>query len=93
MDEIQVSNICKAFSDLNRIKIIKMLSSGELCACKLLEQLNITQPTLSHHMQLLESCDLVKVRKDGKRTYYAINCLIFKQFKEFINNIGCGCIC
>ena len=55
MDEKNTALIFKAFCDENRIKIIKLLSTGEKCACRLLEEINITQPTLSHHMKIL--CD------------------------------------
>ncbi|NLH64536.1 MAG: winged helix-turn-helix transcriptional regulator, partial [Erysipelotrichaceae bacterium] len=41
--------ICKALGDPNRLKIVQMLTKGEMCACRLLEALSITQPTLSHH--------------------------------------------
>ena len=55
MDEKRIAIIFKAFCDENRIRIIKLLRSGEKCACKLLEEINVTQPTLSHHMKIL--CD------------------------------------
>ncbi len=55
MDEKRIAAIFKAFCDENRIRIIKLLRSGEKCACKLLEEINVTQPTLSHHMKIL--CD------------------------------------
>ena len=55
MDEKRIASIFKAFCDENRIRIIKLLRSGEKCACKLLEEINVTQPTLSHHMKIL--CD------------------------------------
>ena len=55
MDERKTALIFKAFCDENRIRILKMLTSGEKCACKMLEELNVTQPTLSHHMKIL--CD------------------------------------
>ena len=42
----ETAEIFKAFCDENRIKILEMLKSGEKCACKLLEELNVTQPTL-----------------------------------------------
>ena len=51
--------ICKALGDANRLKIVKMLSDGEKCGCKLLEAFEITQPTLSHHMKILCECGLV----------------------------------
>ena len=54
-DEKKIADVFKAFCDENRIRILKLLTTGEKCACKLLEELNITQPTLSHHMKIL--CD------------------------------------
>ena len=43
----------KALADPTRLEIVDMLSCGELCACKILERFQITQPTLSHHMKIL----------------------------------------
>ena len=60
--------VLKALSDENRIRILKMLHSGEKCACKLLEELNISQPTLSHHMTILCDSGIVNGRKEGKWT-------------------------
>ena len=66
------AEIYKALSDINRLMIVDMLTDGELCACKILEKFDITQPTLSHHMKTLCACGLVKGRKQGKWTYYSI---------------------
>ena len=74
MDTKQAAAIFKALSDENRIEILKMLLTGEKCACRLLEKLNITQPTLSHHMKILCDAQIVNGRKVGKWTYYSINC-------------------
>ena len=63
----------KAMADENRIHILKLLRSGEKCACKLLEELNISQPTLSHHMKILCDAKLVTGRKDGKWMHYSIS--------------------
>lgn len=73
MNETQTALIFKAFCDENRVRIIKSLRSGEKCACKLLEELNITQPTLSHHMKILCDSGIVVGRKDGKRIHYSIS--------------------
>ena len=62
----------KALSDVNRLMIVDLLADGELCACRILEKFDITQPTLSHHMKTLCACGLVKGRKQGKWTYYSI---------------------
>lgn len=73
MDEKEIAKIFKAFCDENRIKIIKLLRSGEKCACKLLEEVNVTQPTLSHHMKILCDSGIVVGRKEGKWTHYSIS--------------------
>lgn len=85
----QAALVCKALGDANRMQIVQSLAGGELCACKLLEQFSITQPTLSHHMKILCGCDLVDSRKDGKWTYYSLNCAMFKEFKLFIGDVIC----
>lgn len=89
MDIVNVSVICKALSDANRLRIIEMLTSGEKCGCDLLEELHVTQPTLSHHMKVLENCNLVSSRKEGKWMHYSINCSQFREFKDYIGNISC----
>ena len=67
------ARVFKAFCDENRLTVLKMLQSGEKCACILLEKLNITQPTLSHHMKILVDSGIVIGRKEGKWTYYSIS--------------------
>ena len=79
----------KALTDENRLAIMLALQHGEKCGCDLLEELNITQPTLSHHMKILSDCELVQSRKDGKWTFYEINCCRFKEFKQYFEAIQC----
>ena len=73
MEEKKTALIFKALSDENRICIVKLLRTGEKYACKLLEELNITQPTLSHHMKILCDSGIVTGRKEGKWTHYSIS--------------------
>lgn len=65
--------VFKAFCDENRLKILEQLRTGEKCACMLLDDLHITQPTLSHHMKILCDADIVQGRKDGKWVHYSLN--------------------
>ena len=67
------AKVFKAFCDENRLMIIEMLQSGEKCACHLLDNMNISQSTLSHHMKILCESGIVISRKEGKWTYYSIN--------------------
>ena len=89
MNESEIALICKALGDENRLQIIKMLTGGELCACKILDAFNITQPTLSHHMKILTEYNLINSRKEGKWTYYSINCKKFSEFKSAVSEFTC----
>ena len=74
MTEKNMVAIFKALGDENRIRILKLLHSGEKCACKLLEELNISQSTLSHHMKILCDAGIVTGRKEGKWMHYSVCC-------------------
>lgn len=73
MTEKQTAVIFKAFCDENRVRILRLLIDGEKCACKLLEEMSITQPTLSHHMKILCDSGIVCGRKEGKWTHYSLS--------------------
>lgn len=72
-DAKKTAVIFKAFCDENRVRILQLLQDGEKCACKLLEEMNITQPTLSHHMKILCDSGIVRGRKEGKWIHYSIS--------------------
>lgn len=72
-DEKKIPAIFKAFCDENRIEILKQLLTGEKCACVLLDNLHISQPTLSHHMKILCSSGIVVMRKEQKWAHYSIS--------------------
>lgn len=76
--------IIKALADENRLAILEMLQDGEKCACVILEQLNITQPTLSHHMKLLCDSELVEGRKDGKWMHYSLSYMGSKKLQDMV---------
>lgn len=67
------AKVFKAFCDENRLKILELLQNGEKCACILLEELNISQSTLSHHMKILCESGIVAYRREGKWTHYSIS--------------------
>ena len=65
--------VFRAFTDENRVQVLEMLCSGEHCACDLLEKLQISQPTLSHHMKILCKSGIVTSRRVGPWNYYSID--------------------
>lgn len=83
------AKIFKALGDDTRLRIFEMLQNGSLCACKILEKLDISQPTLSHHMKILCDCGLVNAEKRWKWTHYSINCATLGMLMEFFDNVKC----
>jgi ArsR family transcriptional regulator len=79
--------VFKALSNDNRLKIINLLDHNRLCACKILEKIDLTQSTISHHMKILEDADLVNSTKDGKWRYYSINSKTFNELKLFFSKL------
>lgn len=87
-DYNKYSKFLKALSDETRIKILDMLSQGELCACDILEEFKITQPTLSYHMKTLSDSGLVDARRDGVWMKYSINRDVLESLKDLFDDIG-----
>ena len=81
----ELSDIFKVLSDETRVQVIKMLTTEKLCACQLLKQLKISQPTLSHHMRILCDSGLVTAEKVGKWVHYQIDPQMFDQMKLIFN--------
>lgn len=79
--------IFKAFCDENRVRILQLLQDGEKCACMLLEEMNITQPTLSHHMKILCDSGIVKARKEGKWMHYSISQEGVEEARKYLDSL------
>lgn len=86
-DNAKVAKIFKAFCDENRLRILELLQKGEICACYLLEDLSITQSTLSHHMKILCESGIVNNRKEGKWMHYSISPEGSKKVIELLKEI------
>ncbi len=77
----------KAMADETRLRIVEMLTGGELCACKILEHFHITQPTLSYHMKILCESGIVVGRREGAWMRYSLNLDNLSELNEFFNSI------
>lgn len=90
------AEVFKALSDKNRLLIVDMLSCGELCNCDIMEELELTQPTISHHIKILQHAGLIFSRKEGKWIYYSLNKKNFDDLCNFISRLSTykeDCIC
>ena len=77
------SRLFKALADETRLKILMLLDIREMCVCEIMVALNLTQPTASHHLGILETVGLVKDRREGKWVFYSLkNKPIMKLIRE-----------
>ncbi|MBI5296053.1 MAG: winged helix-turn-helix transcriptional regulator [Chloroflexi bacterium] len=63
----------KAIADETRQKIMKLVCCNSLSVNEIVEQLDVSQPTVSHHLAILREAGLVNVREEGKQTFYTLN--------------------
>ena len=78
----------KVINDNTRLTILELLSKkGTMCACNILEELNITQGTLSHHMKVLTDSGIVTFTKEGKWCHYSLVNESICEVSEFLRNI------
>lgn len=79
--------LLKALADETRLRIIDLLSCGEMCACQLLVNFNITQPTLSYHMKILCDSGIVNGRRNGAWMYYRNNGAVIENISNYLSEI------
>ena len=73
-DQERVVSVAKALSDPNRIELIRFLApqEGPVCACDIVEQFNLSQPTISHHLKILKEAGLLRGSRDGLFAFYEV---------------------
>ena len=62
----------KAISDETRQKIMNICCCESLSVNEIVEKLDVSQPTVSHHLAILRDADLVTIREEGKQTFYSL---------------------
>ena len=72
-DEIRrMSRVFRALSHPTRLKILRLLSVRDMCVCEIMAILNATQPTTSHHLNILENMGLIEERREGRWVFYSV---------------------
>lgn len=84
----QCCQIFQAMGDKTRVRILELLRNKELCVSDICKHFNMTQPSISHHLDILKRSGVVSSRKQGREVYYSFNKSIIveccgKQFKLF----------
>ncbi|HEX6511984.1 MAG TPA: metalloregulator ArsR/SmtB family transcription factor [Chloroflexota bacterium] len=69
----QLANTLKAVADPARIRLLSLIQAqaeGEACVCHLTEPLGLSQPTVSHHLKVLEDAGFLVHQRRGRWVYY-----------------------
>ncbi len=72
LDVRQASRFFKALGDETRLRIVALLSHGELCVCHFEAALGLSQPNASRQLGVLRSAGLVESRREGSWVYYRL---------------------
>lgn len=84
---INIVEMLSVLAEPTRIKILEYISrEGELCAKDILPMFAITQPTLSHHLNLLLDNKILSARKDGRFVYYKVDKKSMDALKKLIES-------
>lgn len=92
-DAVQaLANTFSALGDPTRVRILDVLSHGELCVCDLAAVLGLSQSGVSHQLRLLRGMRLVRPRRDGRVVFYSLDdqhiMAIFRQTLQHVQEAG-----
>ncbi|TDX48971.1 ArsR/SmtB family transcription factor [Orenia marismortui] len=79
-----ITEVLKALADNSRLEIINLLSCGKMCVCDIVEELDLSQPNISHHLKILKNADLIIATKRGRWIDYELNQDKFKGLQDDI---------
>ncbi len=84
----RVSQLLRAVADEKRLKMLYLLAPGELCVCKIMAALNISQALASHHLGVLRQAGLVSDRRDARWVYYSLNGAALRELGQFLSGLA-----
>ncbi len=82
------TNIFKVLADPQRRAILVLLRNGRLNAGEIAQRLGIGSTTLSYHLRILKSADLVMEYKEKNFIYYEVNTTIFQELILWVSQFG-----
>lgn len=83
-----IASLLKAVADPTRLQILALIRQGEnsqACTCDLTGPLNLSQPTISHHMKKLTEVGLLQAERKGTWVYYRINQKLWSQIAQLFD--------
>ena len=92
MDLKQVKKISKALADNSRLQILQEISkkTNYLMCTDICGFINLSQPSISHHIKQLMDADLISYEKEGRQMKYRINDVVFDEYINFLKTLSRG---
>lgn len=84
-----VNLMFRAFSDHTRLRILNLLTQGELCVCDITAILDQSQPKISRHLAYLRRAGLVRARREGLWMHYHLAPAVNAFHKNLLNCLDC----
>lgn len=85
-----INNVFKALSDSTRRKILEMLKEKDMTAGEIAEAFTISKPSVSFHLNILKSAELVLAEREGQNIVYSINTTLFQDAISWLYNFKNG---
>ena len=79
-----LSELFKAFSDPTRREILDLLKQKDQTPSEILEKIEVSQPTISHHLDILKRANLISGERDGQFIRYSLNMSVFQMAIEYM---------
>ena len=83
-----VAFLARALSDANRLRILLLVSNGKRSVSSIVEDLDLSQPLVSHHLKELKRSLLVTVERDGPFIYYEVSDSRILTIMRIINEVA-----
>ncbi len=83
----QFTEFFKALSDPTRREILQSLKTKSKTPSELLEEIKVSQPTLSHHLDILKRADIISGEREGQFIRYSLNMTVFDMAVEYLIEI------
>ena len=77
----------QAMAEATRLRIVRLLASGEHCVCELQEELGASQSRLSFHLRKLKEAGVVSDRRDGRWVYYSLEPASIDEMQAFLGGV------
>jgi ArsR family transcriptional regulator len=87
IDVRPLSRLFKALGDETRLRIVALLSHGELCVCHVEKALELSQPNVSRQFAVLRYAGIVEPRRQGNWIYYKLTQQVDEDCKRLLNNL------